>query len=109
VHGHLARRGCLDELADALFQLVADAAHLLERLTGWIIDAAVFDGRSDVGQAALQCRVIAQSACSCISRSSFFGRRPAMGMPISPIASTTFGQISRAGSSPADSARLALG
>ena len=53
--------------------------------------------------------VIAQSACSCISRRSFFGLRPAMSIPTSRIASTTSGQICRAGVEPADSARMSGG
>ncbi len=52
----------------------------------------------------------AQSAWSCISTESFFGRRAERSMPTSAIASTTAGQTpSRRGSLPADSARTSAG
>ena len=56
------------------------------------------------GQASSQPIVTAQSACSCISRSSFLSLRSAMSMPTSRITSTTSGQTCRAAVEPADSA-----
>jgi hypothetical protein len=62
------------------------------------------------GQVAPHARVTAQSACSCISTSSRFGRWAARSIPISRIASTTSGHTpSRRGSWPADSARTSAG
>lgn len=61
------------------------------------------------GQASPQPIVIAQSACSCISRVSFLGLRPARSRPTSRITSTTGSQIAAAGSVPADSARKSSG
>jgi hypothetical protein len=61
------------------------------------------------GQDPPQARVIAQSAWSCISRSSFLGLRLEMSISISRMASTTSGQTASAGSWPADSARTSSG
>ena len=47
------------------------------------------------GQASPQPIVIAQSACSCISRVSFLGLRPARSRPTSRIASTTAAKSQR--------------
>jgi hypothetical protein len=61
------------------------------------------------GQASPQPIVTAQSACSCISRSSLRGLRSLRSNPASAIASTTVGHTSGAGDEPADSARMSAG
>src|SRR5918999_4919018 len=62
------------------------------------------------GQVAPHARVIAQSAWSCISTVSFFGRVWPRSTPTSRMASTTTGHTpSRRGCCPADSARMSPG
>jgi hypothetical protein len=40
---------CLDQVGDALLDVVADTAHVLDRLAGGIVDVPVLDDRGDVG------------------------------------------------------------
>ena len=61
------------------------------------------------GQTSPQPIVTAQSACSCISRTSLRGLRSLRSNPTSAIASTTVGHSARAGVEPADSARTSSG
>lgn len=75
---------------------VADLAHRLERLVGGIVEVPVLDVADRVRARVLVVSVIALSACSCISSSIFFGRRPDRSTRISCIASITFGQIASA-------------
>src|SRR5919201_5226887 len=98
----------IDEVADTLLDLVPDLANRSSGSPAGSSTSLSPSCEGTRGQLALQWSVIAQSACSCISRSSFFGRRRLMSIPTSRIASTTFGQITSAGSSPADSARMSV-
>ena len=43
----------VDELADAALQLVADPAHLFERLSGRVVDVPVLDRAGDIGAGRL--------------------------------------------------------
>jgi hypothetical protein len=97
------------EVADALFDVIADLAYLPERLPGGIVDVPVLDAADHVGAAALAVERDRVSACSCISSSIFFGMRSEMSIPTSRIASTTFGQIHPPAPAPAVSARRSFG